>query len=92
MNDAQHEKRRRKYTPDSGQGVQMWSKDVDPAVMSGQHWERAGVKPDEQDIGWRREENEELKHRIPPAGEMFMHPVHDVSYDAESFHEEDDNS
>ena len=52
-----------------------WSKDIDPAIMSGDEW----VDIDD-DYGNTREENEELKEGILTQSSIFMHPTHDVSY------------
>lgn len=52
-----------------------WSKEIDPAVMSGDEW----VDIDD-DFGNKSEENEELKEGILTQSSIFMHPVHDVSY------------
>jgi hypothetical protein len=74
-------KKRREYNPNPMTPLDYWSVDIDPAIMSGQHWEREENSPLEKDIGWEHVENQELLRGIPPAGAMFMHPTHDVSYD-----------
>lgn len=53
-----------------------WSRDIDPAIMSGDQW-----VDNENDPGTERRENQELlsgEKATPPA--PFMHPVHDVTY------------
>lgn len=57
--------------------LQQWTRDTDPAVMSGDEW----VHPF-KDIGFHTEENREYFERgIPPQGGMFMHPDKDVAYE-----------
>ncbi|WP_084213443.1 DUF3905 domain-containing protein [Thermicanus aegyptius] len=56
-----------------------WSTEMDPAIMAGDEW----VHPT-RDIGWRTAANQELREQgLPPQGVPFMHPTHDVSYNAE---------
>lgn len=58
--------------------LNQWSKDTDPATMSGDQW----VHPF-KDIGFHTEENRDLFERgILPQGGMFMHPDKDVAYEA----------
>lgn len=72
----------KKYYPDKRETpLEQWSENVDPVLMSGQHWEREGHRPEELDIGWESRENEDLLQDRFPQGGRFMHPVHDVSYD-----------
>jgi hypothetical protein len=61
-------------SPDSP--LNNWSKDTDPAIMSGDQW----VHPT-NDIGWNTRENQELlkKGKLSDK-ERFMHPTKDVSY------------
>jgi hypothetical protein len=58
--------------------LENWSKDTDPAVMSGDEW----VHPF-KDIGFRTEENRRLfEEGIPPQAGIFMHPDKDAGYKA----------
>lgn len=56
-----------------------WSVEVNPAVMSGQQW-----VDNSRDPGSQTDENEEWNpevwRRKILAGELFMHPVRDVTY------------
>ena len=52
-----------------------WSKETDPAIMSGDEW----VDPN-NDIGDKSIENEELEKGIMTQSSVFMHPIYDVSY------------
>lgn len=56
-----------------------WSVHADPAVLSGQQW-----VDNARDPGTQTDENEEqdmeVWRRKILAGELFMHPVHDVTY------------
>jgi hypothetical protein len=55
--------------------LENWTKDTDPAIMSGDEW----VHPT-NDIGWNTSENRELLERKrKPQGSPFMHPTKDVS-------------
>lgn len=55
--------------------LENWSKDTDPAIMSGPEW----VHPT-NDIGWNTTENRELlETKRTPQGSPFMHPTKDVS-------------
>lgn len=61
-------------SPDSP--LNQWSKDTDPAIMSGDEW----VHPF-KDIGFHTTENRNWFERgIPPNGGIFMHKDRDVSY------------
>jgi hypothetical protein len=63
-----------------------WSKDTDPAIMSGDQW----VHPF-KDIGFHTAENRDLFERgIAPQGGMFMHPDKDVAYGADMEHDADE--
>lgn len=84
-------KKRREYDPHPITPLDHWSIDVDPAIMSGQYWEREENSPLEKDIGWEREENQELLKGIPPAGAMFMHPTHDVGYEHDTIIDKGEN-
>jgi hypothetical protein len=55
--------------------LENWTKDTDPAIMSGDEW----IHPT-NDIGWNSAENRDLleKKRTPQSG-VFMHPTKDVS-------------
>lgn len=55
-----------------------WSIYVDPAALSGQQW-----IDNPRDPGAQREENQETREDIErrlQRGELFMHPVRDVTY------------
>ncbi|TWE09043.1 uncharacterized protein DUF3905 [Neobacillus bataviensis] len=55
--------------------LENWSKDTDPAIMSGDEW----VHPT-NDIGWNTSENRELlDSKRKPQAYPFMHPTKDVS-------------
>lgn len=55
--------------------LETWSKETDPAIMSGDEW----VHPT-NDIGWNTAENRELlESKRKPIGSPFMHPTKDVS-------------
>ncbi|WP_462409058.1 DUF3905 domain-containing protein [Neobacillus sp. Marseille-QA0830] len=55
--------------------LENWSKDTDPAMMSGDDW----VHPT-NDIGWNTAENHELlESKKKPQAYPFMHPTIDVS-------------
>ncbi|MEH7414832.1 DUF3905 domain-containing protein [Neobacillus drentensis] len=55
--------------------LENWSKDTDPAIMSGDEW----VHPT-NDIGWNTSENRELlDSKKKPQAYPFMHPTKDVS-------------
>jgi hypothetical protein len=55
--------------------LENWSKETDPAIMSGDEW----VHPT-NDIGWNTAENRELlENKRKPQGSPFMHPTKDVS-------------
>jgi hypothetical protein len=84
-------KKKREYDPNPITPLDNWSVDVDPAIMSGQYWEREENSPLEKDIGWERKENQDLQKNIPPAGAMFMHPTHDVGYEHDSILHQEDN-
>ena len=63
----------------SNSPLQQWSKDTDPAVMSGDQW----VHPF-KDIGFHTEENREyFEEGVAPSGlgSRFMHPDKDVAYE-----------
>ncbi|HEU4962281.1 MAG TPA: DUF3905 domain-containing protein [Bacilli bacterium] len=52
-----------------------WSKDIDPAIMSGDQW-----VDNDHDLGTTRRENIELMNgTASPVMAPFMHPTHDVS-------------
>ncbi len=56
--------------------LENWSKETDPAIMSGDQW----VHPT-NDIGWNTAENRELlESKKKPKGYPFMHPSKDVSH------------
>ncbi|MEH7331970.1 DUF3905 domain-containing protein [Neobacillus drentensis] len=56
--------------------LENWSKETDPAIMSGDQW----VHPT-NDIGWNTAENRELlESKRKPKGYPFMHPSKDVSH------------
>ncbi|MCR8996770.1 DUF3905 domain-containing protein [Brevibacillus sp. 7WMA2] len=57
--------------------INNWSRDVDPAIMSGPEW----VHPT-NDIGWNTRENRELleKQQLRKKKDMFTHLDKDVSY------------
>ncbi|MDI3257565.1 MAG: DUF3905 domain-containing protein [Kyrpidia sp.] len=56
-----------------------WSVDVDPTVMSGEQWADG-----QRDPGLQTDENEALTanslERKLRMGELFMHPIRDVTY------------
>lgn len=52
-----------------------WSKEIDPAIMSGDEW-----VDKENDIGNKAIENEALESGLMTQSSIFMHPTHDVSY------------
>ncbi|GAA0364934.1 DUF3905 domain-containing protein [Bacillus horti] len=88
-------KKNKKYYKNIQIPLDQWNKEIDPAIMSGQHWEKEGHSVGEVDSGWATEENQELLEGKPPMGGIFMHPVHDVTYDAstvqDDLDEEDGN-
>lgn len=53
-----------------------WSTDVDPAIMSGDHWSTT-----ERDAELKASGDRDFRERPKAFGGMFMHPMHDVSYD-----------
>ncbi len=56
--------------------LENWSKETDPAIMSGEEW----VHPT-NDIGWNTEENRELiESKKKPQAYPFMHPSKDVTH------------
>lgn len=64
-------------SPDSP--LNQWSKDTDPAIMSGDQW----VHPF-KDIGFHTAENRALfEQGVLPRGGIFMHPVHEAAYKTE---------
>jgi hypothetical protein len=55
--------------------LEQWSRETDPAVMSGDQW----VHP-YKDIGFRTEENREyFEEGNPPQAGVFMHPTQQTS-------------
>lgn len=64
-------------SPDSP--LEQWSRDTDPAIMSGEQW----VHPF-KDVGFRTRENRDLFERgIAPSSALFMHPVRQTSIDSD---------
>jgi hypothetical protein len=67
--------------------LERWSKDTDPAVMSGDEW----VHPF-KDVGFHTTENRSLFEKgIPPTGGIFIHPDKDVAYPAYNSGESDES-
>jgi hypothetical protein len=67
------------YYTSKGSPLENWSKEIDPAIMSGSEW----VHPT-NDIGWNTPENHDLLNRSKqPHSEIFMHPSLDVGKDAD---------
>ena len=61
-----------------------WSRDIDPAIMSGDQW-----VDNDHDPGTTRRENLELLNGMRnPVMAPFMHPTHDTSWGNE--HDEED--
>lgn len=53
-----------------------WSRDIDPAIMSGDQW-----VDNQNDPGTVRRENQRLlSGDVPSPLAPFMHPTHDVTY------------
>jgi hypothetical protein len=63
----------------SNSPLENWTKETDPAIMSGDQW----VHPT-NDIGWNTTENREiLEDNRKPQAVPFMHPTKDVSQDTD---------
>jgi Protein of unknown function (DUF3905) len=59
--------------------LENWSKETDPAIMSGSEW----VHPT-NDIGWNTPENHDLLNKLKqPDSKLFMHPTIDAGKDAD---------
>ena len=60
----------------SNSPLEKWSKDLDPAIMSGEQW----VHPT-NDIGWNTKENQDLlESKRKPQAYPFMHTTKDAGY------------
>nr|WP_268893742.1 DUF3905 domain-containing protein [Paenibacillus puerhi] len=60
-----------------GSPLELWSKETDPEIMSGDEW----VHP-YKDVGFQTEENREwFEEGIPPQGYPFQHADKDTAYD-----------
>lgn len=67
--------------------LEQWSKETDPAIMSGDDW----VHP-YKDVGFHSSENREyFEQGIAPTSDTFMHPDKDVAYQAYFGDTEQDN-
>jgi hypothetical protein len=67
---------REKKAPWRETPLEHWSRDVDPAVMSGDQW-----VDNERDPGSERMENQHILSGQPMSPlAPFMHPTHDVTY------------
>ncbi|WNF35473.1 DUF3905 domain-containing protein [Bacillaceae bacterium IKA-2] len=73
-------KKQRNFEPNPKTPLDNWSVDIDPAIMSGDHWAEEENAPLEQleflNIGECEEVNEKNEHPY----DLFMHPTINVSY------------
>ena len=68
--------------------LNQWSKETDPAVMSGDEW----VHP-YKDIGFHSSENRDYFERgIAPQSGIFMHPDKDVAYEVDNQNSQNEKS
>jgi hypothetical protein len=67
---------REKKAPWRDTPLEHWSREIDPAIMSGDQW-----ADNKRDPGSERSENQQiLSGDVPSPLAPFMHPMHDVTY------------
>lgn len=73
-------KKKRKFDPNPNTPLDNWTVNVDPAIMSGDHWVQEENAPLEEINFFDHEncENENVIKEHPY--DLFMHPVINVSY------------
>lgn len=73
-------KKRRTFKPNPKTPLDNWSTDIDPAIMSGDHWAEEENAPIEQFGLIDDSECEEISTKKEHPYHMFMHPTINVSY------------
>lgn len=73
-------KKKRSYNPNPPTPLDDWDENMDPAIMSGQHWVDEENEPLEKEDIYDDVKPSEQKVTPPPGG-MFMHHMHNVSYE-----------
>lgn len=73
-------KKRRNFDPNPKTPLDNWSTDIDPAIMSGDHWAEEENAPLEQLDFLNNEECEEVSAKKEHPYDIFMHPTINVSY------------
>ncbi len=73
-------KKQRNFDPNPKTPLDNWSIDIDPAVMSGDHWAQAENSPLEQLDFFKDGNCEEVSAKKEHPFQMFMHPTMNVSY------------
>lgn len=73
-------KKRRDFEPNPITPLDNWSINVDPAIMSGDHWVQEENAPLEE-IGYADSKDcHVVQTNMTPPKSMFMHPTINVSY------------
>lgn len=73
-------KKRRNFNPNPKTPLDNWSVDIDPAIMSGDHWAMEENSPLEQIDLFEDENCEEVSAKKEHPYDLFMHPTMNVSY------------
>ncbi|MDG5788205.1 DUF3905 domain-containing protein [Evansella sp. AB-P1] len=72
-------KKKREFEPNPETPLEHWNENIDPAIMSGDHWVEEEEAPliDEEENRSRVPLETHAKNKMLP-GEHFMHPTHQV--------------
>lgn len=73
-------KKQRSLDPNPKTPLDNWSVEIDPAVMSGDHWAQEENSPLEQLDFFNTDNCEETSAKKEHPYHMFMHPTLNVSY------------
>jgi hypothetical protein len=73
-------KKQRNFDPNPRTPLDNWSVDIDPAIMSGDHWAQEENSPLEQLDFFDNGHCEEVSAKSEHPYNMFMHPSINVSY------------
>ncbi|SDY72779.1 Protein of unknown function [Evansella caseinilytica] len=71
-------KKKREFEPNPETPLDHWSVNVDPAIMSGDHWVEEEEAPLRSAEDYFPQKNEAKRSRRPLPSERFLHPVHQV--------------
>lgn len=83
-------KQKREFEPNPITPLDKWNTNIDPAIMSGDHWVQEENAPLEE-VGYSNSEDcRVVETNLTPPKSMFMHPTINVSY--KNIHREEKKS